>query len=628
LYISGSINLGLQVLCIVKLKDERLYGGSMNWLECTGKGKAIAIIDSGVDISRKELSNSDIKLLNDCEDKVGHGTAVTTIIAKIAPNASLYCYSLFEKDGVVSTEDLINILESITLNHFFDIIHLSCGVLAHDIPLLYSVCKKITDSGTIMIAAYDNEGVVSYPAVFDNVIGVDWSRYCSDGMEYYFVEGSPINILGLGAMQYLPWKNGEYKYVAGASFAAPYITGIVARMLEARIPPIDIVDTLKKSSRDVICIHNEHYCPDNQELKIQKAILFPYNKEIQTLSVYEELLTFQVEGIYDLPCFRNVGRYCKDIIQYGDSERIIESYKDIKWEDDFDTVILGHVDIVSRIVNKDILKTILEMCIKYEKNIYAFDDLRPYNELINIINGKGQFAYFPKTDKRDINKTLMGKLYSIETPVVAIFGTSSSQGKFSLQLMIRKKMQLLGYKVGGLGTEPSSLLFGIDRVYPIGYGSVSLSGLDAIETINRYMHEVDQKNYDIIVTGSQSFTVPYNMGNSAHYPLAQHELLIGTSPDVVILCINPYDDYSFVDRTIRYLSSYLYTKVLALVMFPKCREREWAIQGKIILEMDKNDLEQRKHYYEDKSGLRCYIAGDESEIDQLIENIIDYLCEE
>ena len=196
-----------------------------------------------------------------------------------------------------------------------------------------------------------------------------------------------------------------------------------------------------------------------------------------------------------------------------------------------------------------------------------------------------------------------------------------------MQLILRKKLQQIGYKVGGLGTEPSALLFGIDRVYPIGYGRVCLSGTDAVETINRYMHEVDEKSYDIIITGSQSQTIPYNLGNSAHYPLAQHEFFVGTAPDAVILCINPFDELDYIKRTMDYLESYLYSKVLSLVMFPKYRTLEWAVQGTKTEELSSDLLKERQKFYMDALNVPCYVAGNDVESDCLIEIITDYFSE-
>ena len=85
-----------------------------------------------------------------------------------------------------------------------------------------------------------------------------------------------------------------------------------------------------------------------------------------------------------------------------------------------------------------------------------------------------------------------------------ISGTGSQQGKFSLQLKLRNKFIQGGYKVGQLGTEPSSLLFGIDEVFPSGYGSVvNLSEEEIISRVNSQMHSIEEKNPDIILVGTQ-----------------------------------------------------------------------------------------------------------------------------
>ncbi len=600
----------------------------MTWSKCKGEGVSIAILDSGIDISRSEFKQIKFTFLNNCEDRIGHGTAVASIIAKIAPKASLYFYNMFEKEENIIAETLIDVLKIIKQIKHFDIIHLSCGIsVCDDISGLYEICKKITDEGTVIISAFDNEGVISFPAAFNNVIGVDWNPYCADGMKYYAVEDSSINLMGLGSLQRLPWSQGEYKYVAGSSFAAPYITGIAAQMLEYGITPENLLKELIANAQKIIHIDNSLFNPQNSIFKIQKAIVIPFNKEIQTLISFEKMLMFEVVGIYDFPIFRNIGKNCTDVMNFGDSQKIIECVKDIKWDDDFDTVIIGHLGVISAALKSDLLSEILDSCIKYRKNVYAFDDLRKYKMKTDILNENGQKYYYPKADISDIDKSLMGKLYNIATPVVGIFGTSSKQGKFSLQLLMRQKLNKLGYKVGGLGTEPTSPLFGIDKVYPMGYGGIRLSGADAVQTINRYMHEIDIKKYDIIIVGSQSQTIPYNTGNIGHYPIAQHEFFIGTNPDAVVLCINPYDEPQYVKRTICYLQNYLYTKVLAIVIFPKYRELEWTMQGTNMISLNKTVLNERKEFYNNAIGLPCYVAGDDMEMDLMLSCIIDYFAD-
>ena len=133
----------------------------------------IALVDSGIDNKRSEFSNEKIFFLNECEDRIGHGTAVASIISKISPKADIYVYKLFDEEETVDSQGLIETL--LFLKQFnFNIIHLSCGVVFSDqLDELYQVCKEITNTGTIIVCAYDNFGRISYPAAFDNVIGVD-----------------------------------------------------------------------------------------------------------------------------------------------------------------------------------------------------------------------------------------------------------------------------------------------------------------------------------------------------------------------------------------------------------------------------------------------------------------------
>ena len=127
----------------------------------------------------------------------------------------------------------------------------------------------------------------------------------------------------------------------------------------------------------------------------------------------------------------------------------------------------------------------------------------------------------------------------------------------------------MGYRVGQIGTEPSALLFGMDDVYPMGYHcSVYLRGLEAVQYLNSRMNALCEKDVDLILIGSQSGTVPYDVGNLVQYPCMQYDFLMGTLPDAVILCINAYDEPEYVGRTIHFLESAVECRVIAAVLYP------------------------------------------------------------
>lgn len=333
----------------------------------------IALIDSGIDYKRTEFDSAKIYLLNECKDQIGHGTAVAAIIHKVSPETEIYVYRLFDNDdNIIDAEQLIEAL--IFLQQFkFDIIHLSCGVVVSDkLDLLRRVCIDLVNEGTIIVCAYDDYGRISYPAAFENVIGVDWDVTCSDGLQYSFVENSPVNILGTGALMRLPWLNGGYKTVAGSSFAAPYITGLVANFLKNGENPNNIMELLRCKSTKKIFVDKPYYSKVDLNFAINKAIIYPVNKEVHNLLTYANLLPFDIVGVYDQAIFRNVGKRAEDICGFGDSHIVVESEKQIQWESDFDTLVLGHTKIYEQALKKDIKKEFMEKCITHRKKYICF----------------------------------------------------------------------------------------------------------------------------------------------------------------------------------------------------------------------------------------------------------------
>lgn len=595
----------------------------------TGKGIKIVVVDSGIDQTRKEFKNASIVCLNDCKDYSGHGTAVASIIHNIVPDAELYIYNLFGSQKGVSPDKLIDSLNFINSIGYFDIVHISSGVIeCKNISKLYSACSQLVENGQIVVAAYDNAGSISYPAAFDHVIGVDWSLYVQNGLNYIYLENKSINILGTGSLQRVPWLNGSYQYKAGSSFAAPYITAFIAKIIENGSKEYqNIKDELKENAYEVWEFPRPPQLSVHRTPHINKAIILPFNKEMHSLAAFHNLLSFQIEGIYEPVLFRHVGKNASEILQYSNCNLVIQNCQNINWSNDFDTVILGHTKLISVSLKSDFLLEILEKCIAYHKNIYCFDQLDKYSEQVMRLNEEGCWAYSPKIDIPDIDNSFMSKLYRISTPVIGIFGTSPKQGKFTLQLSLKDFMTEIGYRVGCLGTEPSASLFNMDFTYPMGYeNSVHISGRDAIQTINRFMHEIDEKDYEFIIVGSQSQTVPHNKGNLNCYPVAQYEFLLGTDPDIVILCINPYDEVEYINRTISYIQSYINTKVVALSLYPKTRNFEWAVSSSLVHPVDTSVLIERRDYYSKELHLPCYILGDYDALDALVDHVTDFFA--
>lgn len=217
----------------------------------------------------------------------------------------------------------------------------------------------------------------------------------------------------------------------------------------------------------------------------------------------------------------------------------------------------------------------------------------------------------------------LGMLYQISTPVVGVFGTSSKQGKFTLQLALRKIMLEQGYSVGGIGTEPTSQLFGMDYVFPMGYNSTVYIDYNAvIHFLNSAMHNICIKNTDIIIVGSQSGTIPYAYGNISNYPTFQHAFLMGTLPDCIVLCVNTFDSFEYIHRTIAFLESVANSKVIALATIPfNTKAHNSFEKSKIVVSDDFYNLQR---LFKSEFEMPLYNIVDKNEMIRLSEQIVDF----
>ena len=133
-----------------------------------------------------------------------------------------------------------------------------------------------------------------------------------------------------------------------------------------------------------------------------------------------------------------------------------------------------------------------------------------------------------------------------------------------------------------------------------------------------------KKNCDIIITGSQSSVLPYDIGNLKMFPLKQYSFLMGTQPDAVILCVNPFDDDDYIFRTINFLEASVNCKVIALCMFPMDQKNDWTgLYGqKSVLPLEKFNLLQRR--FVEKYKIPIYLLSNESDMNILFEQVVNY----
>ncbi|HET7230469.1 MAG TPA: S8 family serine peptidase [Longimicrobium sp.] len=209
----------------------------------TGKGLTVAVIDSGWDRACDDPRvlpgaglvdpEDDLAMLRtgDDHDRVGHGTACVHQILRIAPDARVIPVRVFGNQLETSPGTLqAGILYAIERG--VNVVNLSLGTtLEGTLHALYAACEKARRQGIIVVAAGHNSRDWSYPAIFENVIGVSAAKFESP-YHYRYLPDEAHECQAWGVEQPVVWLRGEEQVKHGTSFAAPNITGIVCLLLE------------------------------------------------------------------------------------------------------------------------------------------------------------------------------------------------------------------------------------------------------------------------------------------------------------------------------------------------------------------------------------------------------------
>lgn len=590
----------------------------------------IVIVDSGVDSSHTQFAGISVKgftfhsgvLSEDFHDEYGHGTAIFNIIKCVAAFANIINIKIPDIEKSACEEDLIHVLQYIKTELKCDILNLSLGMnICNQYDALKKCCDDLADGGTVIIAAFDNNGAISYPAAFDRVIGVVSGPLCKRISDFQYYDDDVVNVAAKGSIQRAAWINSKYILIGGNSFACAHVTVQAARfMKEKKLTVAEIKERFRAIS--ISQQKTKRFYTHVPRIKIKRAAVFPFNKEMHSLMRYSHLLDFEIVDVYDVKYSSFVGAATSFLIKVPSSKNhIIKNINDIDWAS-FDTLIIGHTDRLSSLLeDKKIKENLLNEAALRGKQIYSFDDLSKLGYKNN------NSVYFPVVTGENLPPYRFGMMYRISKPVVGIFGTSSQQGKFTLQLKIREILLERGYNIGQVGTEPSAALFGLDYCFPMGYNSsVYIKEYDKIRYLNYIINDLCLKNKDIILVGSQSGTVPYDTGNIMLFNSSQYHFLMGTQPDCVVLTVNPYDSFLYIQRTIAFIESCVECKVAALVVFPMDLSKDWSeIYGRKNA-LSSEMLDELKARFCSQFNIPVFALGFPNDMDALVDVITDFFA--
>lgn len=143
------------------------------WIETSGEGIRVGIIDSGCDTKHKNLRISDYKIFG--QENLFHGTHISGIISSNAKNYSVngLCNKseiVFAACDFVDYQSLINLLKALEWirEKNVDVLNLSFA-LKKDYDQIRKILKEISEK-TIICSSYSKE--LHYPHSYDFVVSV------------------------------------------------------------------------------------------------------------------------------------------------------------------------------------------------------------------------------------------------------------------------------------------------------------------------------------------------------------------------------------------------------------------------------------------------------------------------
>lgn len=225
----------------------------------TGRGVRVAVVDSGWDRALEDprvlpgagfVDPADDFALargGDDRDLLGHGTACAGLVLRVAPEARVVPVKVFGRVLETSPPTLQAALHW-AVDAGVQVINVSLGTrLQSALRAVYAACERARRAGIVVVAAGHNANEWSYPAIFENVIGVAAGRFRSP-FEFRYRPDHAMECEAWGVDQPVTWLGGARVVTQGTSFAAPNVAGIVALILQ-RHPRATLAEVREMLSR-------------------------------------------------------------------------------------------------------------------------------------------------------------------------------------------------------------------------------------------------------------------------------------------------------------------------------------------------------------------------------------------
>lgn len=256
----------------------------------TGRGVKIAVLDSGIEVGHPLLNDlqlaDDLAVIEDGlrltavsgegRDVFGHGTAIAGIIRKVAPEAEIGSFRVLGEQ-LRSRTLIIREGVRLALERGYHVLNCSFGCGREDHVLHY---KDWIDEaylrGCHIVAACNNLDFMKreWPGHFPTVVTVNFGIGETSGLPsaagkpspfagtlaapsapvgalpeaLFYRPGTLVEFIAPGEDIIVAWLAGAIKKVTGSSFAAPYVSGLLARLISggSSLSPLHTKTLLQK----------------------------------------------------------------------------------------------------------------------------------------------------------------------------------------------------------------------------------------------------------------------------------------------------------------------------------------------------------------------------------------------